>query len=203
MWYFGRCQAIICVYYYRMALNFPISLVGKRGSAVPVCGGGTINQCLDSVIDPAISYAFDGNCNILKQVAGNIPTDWMKSSGANYIYIGTEVTFIGNNAFRFCSQLKELYIPDNVTELAFYVFWEGTSLTKITIGSGLTTVHGGIGFKNSPVTELNMCRLSAPPFHSTFLSNTPNLTEIHVRSNATGYGSSWRGKTVIYDLPAG
>jgi len=188
-----------------MALVFPISSAGKRGEVVSgPCGGSDTNQCLESVLDPALSYTFNDSCVIRKSsAAANLPAQWDRNIAMKYLYLGTNcISTGGSNSFR-GSGLRELYIPDNVTQVAYYTFWDCASLTKVTIGSGLTSVLGNIGFNNcNSLTELNMCRLEAPNLPSTFLSGTANLTEIHVRVNATGYGSVYRGKNVVYDLPA-
>ena len=189
-----------------MSLKFPISLAGKRGGVVSgPCGGSDTNQCLESVLDPALTYTFDANCGIRNSTgATNLPAQWDRNSAMKYLYLGTNcISTGGSNTFR-GSGLRELYIPDNVNTIAYYTFWDCASLTKVTIGNGLTSVLGNIGFNNcNSLTELNMCRLVAANLPSTFLSGTPNLTEIHVRVNATGYGSVYRGKNVVYDLPEG
>jgi len=88
------------------------------------------------------------------------------------------VSTIGNYAFSFCNEL-----------------------TSITIGSGVTSL-GETAFGYSPVTSLNCLATTAPTLaaQGSFGSGSLMTTEIHVPVGATGYGTTYDGLTVIYDL---
>lgn len=59
------------------------------------------------------------------------------------IVIPESVTVIGNFAFEDCSGFKEFVIPDNVTSIGANAFLNCTSLTSVTIGSGVTSIGDG------------------------------------------------------------
>ena len=50
------------------------------------------------------------------------------------------VTSIGNSAFRHCSGLTGIAIPDSVTSIGDYAFEECSGLTDFTMGSGVTVI---------------------------------------------------------------
>ena len=50
------------------------------------------------------------------------------------------VTSIGDEAFSFCSSLKEITIPDSVEEIGMGVFYGCSSLKEITISEGVTSI---------------------------------------------------------------
>ena len=53
---------------------------------------------------------------------------------------GYRVTSIGEYAFRGCTSLTSIVIPDGVTSIGKYAFWNCTSLTSIVIPDGVTSI---------------------------------------------------------------
>ena len=50
------------------------------------------------------------------------------------------VTSIGESAFRYCSRLTSVEIPNSVTSIGGYAFWDCSSLTSVVIGNGVTSI---------------------------------------------------------------
>ena len=63
---------------------------------------------------------------------------------------GRKVTSIGGYAFRDCTSLTSVTIPDSVTSIEQYAFRDCTSLTSVTIPDSVTTIGGSAfwGCKN-------------------------------------------------------
>ncbi len=66
-------------------------------------------------------------------------------------YNGTtyNVTSIGENAFRYCTGLTSVTIPNSVTSIGWYAFLDCTSLTSVTIPNSVTSI-GGYAFYHVP-----------------------------------------------------
>ena len=52
-----------------------------------------------------------------------------------------DVTSIGLNAFRSCSDLQSVVIPEGVTSIGKYAFWFCSNLTSVTLPNGLQTIE--------------------------------------------------------------
>ena len=64
---------------------------------------------------------------------------------SSIVYNGTEysVTYIGSSAFKGCTGLTSVTIPNSVTGIGNSAFEGCTSLTSITIPNSVTQIYGG------------------------------------------------------------
>lgn len=86
---------------------------------------------------------------------------------------GDTVTSIGNYAFRNCTALASITIPESVTSIGGYAFYGCTGLTSITIPEGVTSI-GGCAFYNCTGLEeiiLNATALSNFGYSSRVFNN--------------------------------
>ena len=185
-----------------MALQFPVSLAGKRGGEASICQYQ--GEC--EILDPATTYIFNANCGIIKQSnATSLPQSWGANKNAYGIYIGTNLTTWGNSLFRNNPRLTSIYIPKESTACGIYGFYGATDLHTVTFG-GQHHAIGSYSFRYcNNLTRANFCNLSPPGgfiggSYGTFV-DCPNLTEVHVPVNGWVGTNSWLGLTVIRDLP--
>ena len=61
-------------------------------------------------------------------------------SGMISVTIPNSVTFIGEDAFRDCSGLTSINIPNTITSLEEYVFYGCSGLTSVTIPNSVTSI---------------------------------------------------------------
>ena len=214
-----------------MSLNFPISLVGKREAQgyeyTEPCADSITDPALTHVFYSAsctIEATYEGTPPSNQYNVRNL-------GGSNFnkrVYFGTSCTHTGGYTFYGDAQLYgNLIFPENVEIIGYQCFFNCTKIAGVTfLGNGLRRILGlafqgvkatgtlsipssiediqGRAFRFSTFNRIEIHAVQAPTISTTFtFAEMPNVTEIHVPSNATGYAASYNGLTVVYDLPAG
>jgi len=64
----------------------------------------------------------------------------MDCSGLTSVTVGSNVTSIGESAFKSCKNLTSLTIPNSVTSIGEYAFAYCSGLTSVTIGNSVTSI---------------------------------------------------------------
>jgi hypothetical protein len=115
------------------------------------------------------------------------------------VTIPDSVTSIGSAAFDYCTYLTSVTIGNGVTSIGSYAFSYCSSLTDVTIGSGVTAI-GNYGFSSCSSLATIHCLATTAPSLGSLAFYSAAATEIHVPVGATGYGTTYGGLTVVYDL---
>lgn len=97
-------------------------------------------------------------------------------SSLTSVVIPEGVTYIGGNAFRSCSSLKTLTIPEGVNTIGDYAFSSCSSLTSVVIPEGVTTI-GSNAFRDcSSLTDVtfpeSLTTIGSSAFYSCFSLKT-------------------------------
>ena len=100
---------------------------------------------------------------------------------------GRSVTSIGSSAFRYCSSLTSITIPNTVTSIESSAFRDCSSLTSITIPNSVTTISLGYAFSGCTGLTSIVVSTSNPNYSSTgpMLLNK-NGTELIAVPSASG-----------------
>lgn len=115
------------------------------------------NNCL-LIAEQEETIVYDINDVEYDSIYGDIPPAWMYNSGdAKEVSIGSGVSTIGGQAFRFAGLEGDLKIPDNVRGIDFYAFSSCTELTSLEIGKYLTGI-GDYAFSDCiNLSSVNFC----------------------------------------------
>ena len=119
-------------------------------------------------------------------------------SSLTSITIPDGVISIGFDAFRGCSSLTSITIPDSVVIIGVNAFDGCSSLTSITIPDGVNSIGSKAFYNCSGLTYFKF-EGNYITAETQVLNGTNNLTEIHVNSDATGWGDTWAEKTIVID----
>ena len=100
---------------------------------------------------------------------------------------GLPVTSIGDYAFRDCSGLTSVTIPDSVTSIGDYAFLRCTSLTSITIPESVTSINEGTFTACSGLTSITIPE-SVTSIGAYAFGWCSNLSSIRIPNSVTSIG---------------
>lgn len=132
--------------------------------------------------------AFAGTCSKLESITVASANPIFHSEGNCCIITATNQLVLG---------CKTSVIPDYVTNIKGYAFDRCSSLTSIIIPASVTSINN---YAFYGCTGVKYFKFNGDKVAETTQGLT-NLKSIHVNPFATGYGSTWGGKTVVVDNP--
>jgi len=109
---------------------------------------------------------------------------WLISS----VTFGKGVTTIGHAAFRGCSKLTSVIVPNTVTSIGYSAFRYCTKLTSVIIGNRVKSIEG-YAFKNCPALTSITIPNSVKSIGSEAFRNCVGLTSVTIGKGVTYIGS--------------
>ena len=104
------------------------------------------------------------------------------------IVIPSNVTSIGNEAFKKCDNLTSITIPNSVTSIGDHAFYHCDSLTNITIPSSVTSIGDSAFYHCDNLTSITIPS-SVTSIGSTAFAHCKSLTSITIPSSVTSIGN--------------
>ena len=118
-----------------------------RGYRVCECGdktytGETTTRDDCSECGGEVKYAVEGGYLTFDKKTGTVTNCDPSVTKANIPHTikGVTMTSIGGSAFRYCTSLTSVTIPDSVTSIGGWAFTDCASLTSVTIPDGVTSI---------------------------------------------------------------
>ena len=122
----------------------------------------------------------DGTCIVL---ANNYTGDVFIRGSVDYNGVETTVTSISGDAFRGCSDLTSVTIPNGITSIPNNAFYECIGLTTVTIPGSVESIGNYAFYGCTGLTEVNIDNGVESIGNYTFYDCT-NLTKVTINSNA-------------------
>ena len=107
-------------------------------------------------------------------------------SGLTSITIPDSVTNIGQSAFSNCSGLTSVTIPDSVTSISSSAFSNCSGLTSITIPNSVTNIESGAFWNCNGLTSITIPNSVTSIGNSAFYS-CDGLTDVYYQGNLSGW----------------
>lgn len=121
-------------------------------------------------------------------------------SSLTSISLSNNITNIPNGLFEGCSSLASVTIPNGVITIGGEAFEGCSSLTSIIIPSGVTLIKSQAFASCINLTSIHILAMNAPTLENVSVFDFVAANEVHVPVGAIGYGSTYGGLTVVYDL---
>jgi hypothetical protein len=172
-----------------LAFSFLIGCDGEKGD-VTTSDGPLEEAASETKPTEAVSVE---NPNLKYEIKGDSLTITgcdKKASGELIIpsvIEGNPVTSIGFSAFRDCTSLTSITIPDGVTSIGESAFFRCTSLTSITIGNGVTSIGDYAFSQCRGLTSITIPDSVTSIGMAAFFSCT-SLTSITIPDSVTSIG---------------
>ena len=149
---------------------------------------------LTSIIVDSNNQTYDSrnNCNAIIETSTN-----KLIFGCKNTIIPNSVTSISSYAFYNYSSLTSINIPNSVTSIGSYAFADCKGLTSVTIGNSVTSI-GGYAFSGcSGLTSITCNTITAPTIYNKTFMNIKSGGTLTVPAGSTGY-NIWMGTGNYY-----
>ncbi len=184
----GLTIEVNCAGYKPMALSTESSITIERNHIVPMeavehdaeykVPANQIWYTATALVEPNNPSAFN------VAITSN---EWNETTGEYVITFNGELTEIGEGAFRNCSSLTSVTIPDSVTTIGDYAFNGCGSLTSVTIGDSVTTIGNSAFYWCYSITSVTIGD-SVTTIGDRAFSECHSLTSVTIPDSVTTIG---------------
>ena len=153
------------------------------GNSVTTIGNYAFSGCSNLIEFSGMYASEDGRCLIIDGTLNSFAP-----AGLTNYTIPDSVTTIGEYAFFNCSSLASVTIPDSVTTIGYSAFWNCSSLTSVTIPDSVTTIEGCAFYGCSSLISITIPDSVTTIGGGAFLGCW-NLTSMTIPDSVTTIGS--------------
>ena len=177
-----------------LAFSFLIGCDGEKSNAAPFEGSpeeaASETKPPEAVsVNPYLKYEIKGDAVAITRCAESASGDFMIPTKIE----GKTVTSIEQFAFRYCTNLTSITIPDGVTSIEGVAFYRCTNLTSITIPDSVTSIGGQAFYWCTSLRAATFLGDAPKIGDSAFEKSSPT---IYRKAEAKGWGDTLAGRPV-------
>ena len=173
-----------------MTLGFtyvvPILSYTINGTTATVSSGNSNKTYYTPIIIPSV---YTDSNNISYNVVGIDDNAFRDCSGITSIVIPNSITTVGASAFYNCSSITSIIVPSSVTSIGDNAFYNCSSVTNFTIPSSITNIGSSAFYNCSRITNFTIPVNVSSIGDNTFY-NCSSVTNFTIPSNITSIGNS-------------
>ena len=198
---FKNCTSLTSVNYSGTKSQWKAITIGSDNSyltrAFIKCTDGIIGNGNTVTVDSVIYRLNDDYTAQVISYSGT-PGNITISECVSYESYTFKVTSIGSSAFKDCTNLTSVTIPNSVTSIGDYAFEECTSLTSITIPDSVTTIGNNAFSGCSSLTSATIPN-SVESIGDNAFNGCSKLKKIEIPDSVTYIGSKAFDGTAFYN----
>lgn len=141
-----------------------------------------------SLVDKSITTVTADDLNGLTSIGSDA---FRGCTALTSITIPDSVTSIGGYAFYYCSDLTSVTIGNGVTSIGYYAFSGCTGLESLTIGNSVTSIGNYAFFNCTGLTGITVLATTPPTVGLSGFINTNNCPIFVPAESVSAYQSAW------------
>ena len=155
--------------------------------AIIICTDGIIGKGNTVTIDNLKYKIYDDTASLVGYT--DTPENLVISKNISYEGYTLNVTSIGESAFKGCTSLTSVTVPDSVTSIGDSAFYGCTSLTSVTIGNSVTSIGDCAFYNCTSLTSVTIPDSVTSIGKYAFYKCT-SLTSVTIPDSVTSIGDS-------------
>ena len=155
---------------------------------LPMVANATVRINYNGVYYDLIEYNKEKYAEVARMSSGKYTGSVVISSTVTFNNVTYSVKSIGSNAFKGCSGLTSVTIPNSVTSIGFEAFKECSGLNSITIPNSVTSIGGGAFDGCKGLTSITIPN-SVTRIESKAFMYCTGLTSVTIPNSVTYIGS--------------
>ena len=159
------------------------TIISEETTITGACGDN-LTYTLTISTDGSTSFSIEGSGKMYDFVETADMSWYTYRNAITSVSLPSELTTIGDFAFRNCTFLASITIPDGVTTIGDYAFYDCSSLTSINIPDGVTSIDNHTFYNCSSLTSINIPD-GVTSFGKYAFYNCSSLTSINIPDGVT------------------